>query len=53
MMHGDDATMISVTVMEVMEAVEVAKVVEVEMAADKSSSTRTKVRPVSPVSLLI
>jgi hypothetical protein len=30
----------------------VMEVVEVEMAADRSFSTRTKVRTVSPVSLL-
>jgi sorbitol-specific phosphotransferase system component IIC len=48
-MHGDDATMIGVTVMEVVEVVGAERVVKVEKAVDKSTSTRTKVLPVSPI----
>ena len=49
MTHGADATTIGVTMMEVVEAVEVVKVVD---GTDNSALTRTKVRPVLPVSLL-
>jgi hypothetical protein len=47
--HGDDVTMIFVTVMEV---VELGKDVEVEKAADKSILKKTKVRPVLLISSL-
>jgi hypothetical protein len=40
MMHSDDATMIGVTVMEIVEVVEAERVVGVEKAVDKSTSTR-------------
>jgi hypothetical protein len=52
MTQGTDVTMIVVTVMGVGEAVEIAKVVRVEMDVDGSNSTKTKVRPVSPASSL-
>jgi maltose-binding protein MalE len=46
---GDDATMIDAIVMDVMEAVEAEKDVEVAMVVDRSTSTKTKVRSVLPV----
>jgi len=49
MTHGADAIMIDVITMVVVEAVGVEKVVD---GTDNSASTRTKVRPVLPVSLL-
>ena len=52
MTHGADATMIGVTMREVVEAVAVVRVVGIEKDAGKFALIRTKVRPVSPVSLL-
>jgi hypothetical protein len=49
MTHGADATMIDVITMVVVEAVVVVKVVD---GTDNSALTKTKVRPVLPVSLL-
>jgi hypothetical protein len=46
MMHGDDVTVIGVTVMEVVEAV------EFERTVDESTSRKTRLRPVLPVSSL-
>jgi len=52
MVRGDIVTMIDAIVMEVVEAMEAEKDMEIDMVVDTFISKKTKVRPVSPVALL-